>query len=146
MDLSVLVGSDDNRIDTHELEQMRSKLEEVIVVIRCTALENRPRLPRIPLSKCNRDVMKALNPLLATHLETTRDFCDTDLMLFGAALTVWRIGGAKLSTSGRATGQRSAIPAWRRKIEDRIANARALIGRLISSGRAIIGRELCAPS
>ncbi|CAG4969960.1 unnamed protein product [Parnassius apollo] len=37
----------------------------------------------------------------------------------------------KVSTAGRATGHRSAIPAWRRRIEERIAKARALIGRLI---------------
>ncbi|CAG5029065.1 unnamed protein product [Parnassius apollo] len=34
--------------------------------------------------------------------------------------------------AGRATKQSSAIPAWRKRIEDRIAKARALIGRLIS--------------
>ncbi|CAG5051600.1 unnamed protein product [Parnassius apollo] len=50
---------------------------------------------------------------------------------FGAALAVCRIIGAKLSTPRRATGQSSAIPAWRIRIEERIAKARALIGRLI---------------
>ncbi|CAG4946899.1 unnamed protein product [Parnassius apollo] len=38
---------------------------------------------------------------------------------------------AKLSTAGLATGLNSAIPAWRIRIEERIAKARALIGRLI---------------
>ncbi|CAG5046406.1 unnamed protein product [Parnassius apollo] len=33
--------------------------------------------------------------------------------------------------AGRATGQSSAIPAWRVRIEERIAKDRALIGRLI---------------
>ncbi|CAG4975220.1 unnamed protein product [Parnassius apollo] len=37
----------------------------------------------------------------------------------------------EVSTAGRATGHSSAIPAWRRRIEERIAKARALIGRLI---------------
>ncbi|CAG5058791.1 unnamed protein product [Parnassius apollo] len=60
-----------------------------------------------------------------------RDLCETDSILFGAALAVCRIIGAKLSTAGRATGQSSAIPAWRIRIEERIAKARALIGRLI---------------
>ncbi|CAG5001610.1 unnamed protein product [Parnassius apollo] len=57
--------------------------------------------------------------------------CETDSILFGAALAVCRIIGAKVSTAGRATGHSSAIPAWRRRIEERIAKARALIGRLI---------------
>ncbi|CAG4930537.1 unnamed protein product [Parnassius apollo] len=43
----------------------------------------------------------------------------------------WRRTGAKISTAGCATGQNSAIPAWRIRIEERIAKARALIGRLI---------------
>ncbi|CAG5027286.1 unnamed protein product [Parnassius apollo] len=34
-------------------------------------------------------------------------------------------------TAGRATGQSSAIPAWKIRIEERIAKARAFIGRLI---------------
>ncbi|CAG4949804.1 unnamed protein product [Parnassius apollo] len=114
-----------------ELEQMRSTLEEAIVETRSTTLENRPRLPRLALSKRNRAVVRALNPMLVTYLEASRDLCETDSILFGAALAVCRIIGAKLSTAGRATGQSSAIPAWRIRIEERIAKARALIGRLI---------------
>ncbi|CAG4931266.1 unnamed protein product [Parnassius apollo] len=96
-----------------------------------TPLENRPRLPRIALSKRNRAVVRALNPKLVTYLEASRDLCETDSILFGAALAVCRIIGAKVSTAGRATGHSSAIPAWRRRIEERIAKARGLIGRLI---------------
>ncbi|CAG5001607.1 unnamed protein product [Parnassius apollo] len=69
--------------------------------------------------------------MLVTYLEASQDLCETDSILFGAALAVCRIIGAKLSTAGRATGQSSAIPAWRIRIEERIAKARALIGRLI---------------
>ncbi|CAG5025240.1 unnamed protein product [Parnassius apollo] len=69
--------------------------------------------------------------MLVTSLEASRDLSETDSILFGAALAVCRIIGAKISTAGRATGQSSAIPAWRRRIEERIAKARALIGRLI---------------
>ncbi|CAG5015872.1 unnamed protein product [Parnassius apollo] len=69
--------------------------------------------------------------MLVTYLEASRDLCETDSILFGAALAVCRIIGAKVSTAGRATGHSSAIPAWRRRIEERIAKARALIGRLI---------------
>ncbi|CAG5027111.1 unnamed protein product [Parnassius apollo] len=69
--------------------------------------------------------------MLVTYLEASRDLCETDSILFGAALAVCRIIGAKVSTAGRATGYSSAIPAWRRRIEERIAKARALIGRLI---------------
>ncbi|CAG4991627.1 unnamed protein product [Parnassius apollo] len=52
-----------------ELEQMRSTLEEAIVETRSTPLENRPRLPRLALSKRNRAVVRALNPMLVTYLE-----------------------------------------------------------------------------
>ncbi|CAG5019912.1 unnamed protein product [Parnassius apollo] len=98
---------------------------------RSTPLENRPRLPRIALSKRNRAVVRALNPMLVSYLEASRDLCDTDSILFGPALAVCRIIGAKVSTTGPATGQSSAISAWRKRIEERIAKARALIGRLI---------------
>ncbi|CAG5010427.1 unnamed protein product [Parnassius apollo] len=69
--------------------------------------------------------------MLVTYLEASQDLCETDSILFGAALAVCGIICAKLSTAGRATGQSSAIPAWRIRIEERIAKARALIGRLI---------------
>ncbi|CAG5027744.1 unnamed protein product [Parnassius apollo] len=61
----------------------------------------------------------------------TGTFARRTQFFFGAALAVCRIIGAKVSTAGRATGHISAILAWRRRIEERIAKARALIGRLI---------------
>ncbi|CAG5015936.1 unnamed protein product [Parnassius apollo] len=128
----VVDSNDDGTVAQElELEHMRSTLEEAIVETRSTPLENRPRLPRIALSKRNRAVVRALNPMLVTYLEASRDLCETDSILFGAALAVCRIIGAKISTVGRATGHSSAIPAWRRRIEERIAKTRALIGRLI---------------
>ncbi|CAG5044701.1 unnamed protein product [Parnassius apollo] len=49
----VVVDSDDDGTVAQELEleQMRSKLEEAIVETRSTPLENRPRPPRLALSK-----------------------------------------------------------------------------------------------
>ncbi|CAG4971422.1 unnamed protein product [Parnassius apollo] len=88
---------------------MRSKLEESMLETRSMPLENRPRLPHIPLSKRNRTVVRALNPMLVTYLEASRDLCETDSFLFGAALAVWRIIGTKLLMAGRATRQSSAI-------------------------------------
>ncbi|CAG5005896.1 unnamed protein product [Parnassius apollo] len=52
MDLPVVVDSKDDEIVSHELEQMRSILNEAILETRSTPLENRPRLPR-DLSKRN---------------------------------------------------------------------------------------------
>ncbi|CAG5019439.1 unnamed protein product [Parnassius apollo] len=128
----VLVDSNDDGTVAQELEleHMGSTLEEAVVETRSTSLENRPRLPCIALSKRNRAVVRTLNPMLVTYLEASRDICEMD-SIFDTALAVCRIIGAKVSTAGRATGQSSAIPAWRRKIEERIAKSRALIGRLI---------------
>ncbi|CAG5018547.1 unnamed protein product [Parnassius apollo] len=53
MDFPVVVDSDDDEIVSHELEQMRSVLKEAILEIHSMPLENRPRLPRVPLSKRN---------------------------------------------------------------------------------------------
>ncbi|CAG4951249.1 unnamed protein product [Parnassius apollo] len=78
MDLPVVVDSNDDEIVSHELKQMRSILEEAILETRSTPLENRPQLPRIPLSKRNQAVVRALNPMLVTYLEASRDLCETD--------------------------------------------------------------------
>ncbi|CAG5048906.1 unnamed protein product [Parnassius apollo] len=83
-------------------------------------LENRPRLPRIPLSKRSRAVVRALNPMLVAYLEASRDLWETDSILFGAALAVCRIIGAKLPMAGHATRQSSAIPVLKKRIEDHI--------------------------
>ncbi|CAG4964421.1 unnamed protein product [Parnassius apollo] len=133
MNTPVVVDSNDDGTVAQELklEHMRSTLEEAIMETRSTPLENRPRLPRISLSKRNGAVVRALNPMLVTYLEANRELCETNSIIFGAALAVCRIIGAKLSTAGRATRQSSAIPAWRIRIEERIAKDRALIGRLI---------------
>ncbi|CAG5038166.1 unnamed protein product [Parnassius apollo] len=132
VNIPFVVDSDDDGIVPHELEKMRSILEESMLETRSMPLENRQRLPRIPLSMRNRAVVLALNPMLVTYLEASRDLCETDSILFGAAMAVCRIIGAKLPIAGRATHQGSAIPAWRKRIEDRIAKAGALIGRLTS--------------
>ncbi|CAG5052266.1 unnamed protein product [Parnassius apollo] len=94
MDLPVVVDSNDDEIVFHELEQMRTILNETILETRGIPLKNRPRLPRIPLSKRNRAVMRALNPILVTYLEASRDLCETDSIIFDAALAVCRIIGA----------------------------------------------------
>ncbi|CAG5011334.1 unnamed protein product [Parnassius apollo] len=59
---------------SHELEQMRSILEEAILETRSMPLENRPQLPRIPLSKRNRAVVRALNPMPVPYLEASLTF------------------------------------------------------------------------
>ncbi|CAG4949755.1 unnamed protein product [Parnassius apollo] len=92
MDLLVVVVSDDDDMVFRELEQKRSILEEAILETRSMPLKNRPRLPRTLLSKQNRAVVRALNPMLVTYLEVSRDLCET--FLIGAALAVCRIIGA----------------------------------------------------
>ncbi|CAG5059615.1 unnamed protein product [Parnassius apollo] len=84
----VVDSNDDGTIAQElELEQMRSTLKEAIVETRSTPLENRPRLLRIALSKRNRALVRALNPMLVTYLEASRDLCETDSILFDAALS-----------------------------------------------------------
>ncbi|CAG5052275.1 unnamed protein product [Parnassius apollo] len=95
----VVHSNDDGTIAQElELEQMRSTLEEAIVETRSTPLENRPRLSRIALSKRNLAVVSALNPILVTYMEASRDLCETDSILFGAVLAICRIICAKIST------------------------------------------------
>ncbi|CAG5043322.1 unnamed protein product [Parnassius apollo] len=100
----VVDSNDDGTVAQElELEHMRSTLEEAIVETRSTPLENRPRLPPHSPKQAESGCREGSEPN----------------------------AGAKVSTAGRATGHSSAIPAWRRRIEERIAKARALIGRLI---------------
>ncbi|CAG4959263.1 unnamed protein product [Parnassius apollo] len=71
----VLVDSNDDGTVAKELEleQMRSTLDEAILETCSTPLENRPRPPRIALSKRNQAIVRALNPMLVTNLEASRD-------------------------------------------------------------------------
>ncbi|CAG5054727.1 unnamed protein product [Parnassius apollo] len=77
VNIPVLVDSNDDGTVAQELEleQMRSTLDEAILETRSTPLENRPRLRRIALSRRNRAIVRALNPMLVTYLEASRDLC-----------------------------------------------------------------------
>ncbi|CAG5008889.1 unnamed protein product [Parnassius apollo] len=112
-----------------ELEHMRSTLEEAIVETRSTPLENRPRLPPHSPKQAESGRREGSEPnagdLFGSQPGPLREGLNSFL-----ALLIYAIIGTKISTAGRATGQSSAIPAWRRRIEERIAKARALIGRL----------------
>ncbi|CAG5004880.1 unnamed protein product [Parnassius apollo] len=105
MYLPILVGSDDDEIIFHELEKMRSILEEAILQTRSMPFENRPQLPRILLSKRNRAVVRTLNPTLVTYLKTSRDLCETDSTDFAVLLPM----------AGHANRQSSTITAWEKK-------------------------------
>ncbi|CAG5019787.1 unnamed protein product [Parnassius apollo] len=94
VNIPFVANSDDDGIVSHKLEKMRSILEESMLEIRSMPLENRPRLPRIPLSKRNRAVVRALNPMLVTYLEASGTFARRTQFFFGAALAVCRIIGA----------------------------------------------------
>ncbi|CAG5041801.1 unnamed protein product [Parnassius apollo] len=111
----VQVDSNDDGVDQElELEQMRSTLKD---------------------SKFIRYKSRCGNAQYASRQSTATSPNSLKIsesgIVFGAALAVCRIIGAKLSTAGRATGQISYIPAWRIRIEEHIAKSRALIGRLI---------------
>ncbi|CAG5024933.1 unnamed protein product [Parnassius apollo] len=86
-----------------------------------------PHSPKQAESGCREGSEPNAGDLFGSQPGPLRD----GLNFFGAALAVCRIIDAKVSTAGRATGHSSAIPAWRRRIVERIAKARALIGRLI---------------
>ncbi|CAG4996771.1 unnamed protein product [Parnassius apollo] len=88
VNIPFVANSNDDGIVFYELEKMRSILEESMLETRSMPLENRPRLPRIALSKRNRAVVRALNPMLVTYLEASRDLCETDSILF------WRRTGS----------------------------------------------------
>ncbi|CAG4976639.1 unnamed protein product [Parnassius apollo] len=103
----VVVDSNDDGTVAQELElkHMRSTLEESIVETRSTPLENRPRLPRIALSKRNRAVVRALNPMLVTSI----GFRALTTPLFGSQPGPLR---DELNSFWRSTG---SMPYYRRQ-------------------------------
>ncbi|XP_059045798.1 uncharacterized protein LOC131841493 [Achroia grisella] len=116
---------------SQDIEHMRSILEEAILEIRRTPLEERPKLPRIHPNVATRDAIEAANGLLPQYLEGSGDLGETSSILFGAALAVCRYTGAKMPRAGRNIQRDNAKPAWKRRIERRITQARVLIGRLL---------------
>ncbi|CAG4957997.1 unnamed protein product [Parnassius apollo] len=77
VNIPLVVDSDDDEIVSLELEKIMSILEESMLE-RAACLSKIDRLPRIPLSKRNRTVVRALNPMLVIYLEASRDLCETD--------------------------------------------------------------------
>lgn len=114
-----------------DIEQLRRTLEEAISEFRNLPLERRPRIPRIPLSRKNRDVVGGISNMLGPYLESSMSLGDTNSILFAAAMAVCRFIGAKFPSTGAPVSTGSAVPAWKKRIEKRIIGARSLIGRLI---------------
>ncbi|CAH2102281.1 unnamed protein product [Euphydryas editha] len=111
---------------------MRGILQEAISEIRSTPLEQRPRLSRLPVNAATRSAIEAANRLLPPYLVAA--YClgldDKGSILFGAALAVHRLMGAKTQEPGRTTNNSIDVPAWKKRIECRIGLTRALIGGL----------------
>ncbi|XP_059048837.1 uncharacterized protein LOC131844078 [Achroia grisella] len=116
---------------SQDIEHMRSILEGAILEIRRTPLEERPKLPRLHPNVATRDAIEAANGLLPQYLEGSSDLGETSSILFAAALAVCRYTSAKMPRAGRNIQRDNAKPAWKRRIERRITQARVLIGRLL---------------
>ncbi|XP_059054545.1 uncharacterized protein LOC131848640 [Achroia grisella] len=116
---------------SQDIEHMRSILEGAILEIRRTPLEERPKLPRLHPNVATRDAIEAANGLLPQYLEGSGDLGETSSILFAAALAVCRYTSAKMPRAGRNIQRDNAKPAWKRRIERRITQARVLIGRLL---------------
>lgn len=129
--LPTVPDAGDETVDmaSQEVEHLRRILEEAISEVRGLPLESRPRIPRIPLSRRNRAVVGAINDMLQPFLEASVSIGDTNSVLFGAAVAVCRFTRTKFPGSAPAR-TRGDPPAWKKRIEERIAKARALIGRL----------------
>ncbi|XP_062532919.1 uncharacterized protein LOC134201693 [Bombyx mori] len=135
-------------IASQDNEQIRRILEEAILEVREMPLDARPRIPRIAQSHHSRNVVEAVNEMLLPYLENSSSLTDTNSILFGAAMAVCRYIGAKLQPNRQVTAAdaqrvRDAEPAWKRRIERRISDARVLIGKLISFRTGNTRRESC---
>ncbi|CAH2102871.1 unnamed protein product [Euphydryas editha] len=106
-------------------------LQETISEIESTPLEQMPRLSRLLINAATRSAIEAANRLLP-YLDGSLGMDDTCSILFGAALVVYRLVGAKTQKPGCTTNKSSDVPAWEKRIEYRIILARVLIGRPVS--------------
>ena len=109
--------------------RLRSALECAFREYRSTPPDLRPRLPRLPMHKKNRALVCALDSQLSNVFDSSKDLADTHSILYCAAAAACRVANVKFPKTDRAT--RPAIPAWQYRIEHRIGEARALIGKLI---------------
>nr|XP_026484151.1 uncharacterized protein LOC113392088 [Vanessa tameamea] len=111
-------------------DQLRSALGDAIREYRNTPAELRPRLPRLPMTKRNKDLVCTLDSLLADYFESSEDLEDTHSILFCAAVAACRVAGVTFEDTERATRPKAATPAWQSRIEKRINKTRVLIGKL----------------
>ncbi|CAG5041846.1 unnamed protein product [Parnassius apollo] len=124
----VVDSNDDGTVAQElELEHMRSTQEEAIVETRSTPLENRPRLPRIALSKRNRAVLRALKQRIAACGKWIRRYIERSTRLNQNRLFIISCGVQKcdqkrlykslerpmVSGTGPALNQADTVAFWR---------------------------------
>lgn len=111
-------------------DRLRSALEDALREYRSTPTELRPRLPRLPMHKKNRALVCALDSLLQNTFESSESLVDTHSILFCGAVAACRIANVKFPSYDEVIRPKPAAPAWQCRIERRIDEARALIGKL----------------
>ncbi|XP_045510128.1 uncharacterized protein LOC123705416 [Colias croceus] len=130
VETNAIGAGETEEIATQDMDKIRRELEETISHYRGIPVEQRSQLPRVPYRASTRLTVETVNKLLPPYLETSTDIGDTGSILYAAAVVVCRAVGINFSNTGRGSPQRHTTPAWRRRIETRIANARVLIGKL----------------
>ena len=121
-----------NNVSTQYNEEIKETLECAIRRYRYMPPMSRPRLPRLPMHRKNKALVGALDSLLSSYLENSENLGDTHSILYCAAATACSIAGVRFPTNvDTAIRLRPAAPAWQCRIERRIAEARALIGKLL---------------
>ena len=118
-------------VSTQCNERLRSALEDAFRDYQSVQPDCRQRLPRLPTHKKNIALVCALDSLLNDYFMNSKDLSDTHSILYCGAVAVCRVAGVKFPDDSSAR-PKPKTPAWQCRIERRISEARAHIGKLIS--------------
>ena len=114
-----------NNID----EELSAKFYSLIELYNNTNLNTRPHIPKLRFGKETDKYIFELNKILENYLLTPRDLYEVHLAIYCAAVTVIETSGQQTFHKNSTAKQekRTYIPAWRRRLEDKINYFRAQV-------------------
>ncbi|KAG6438808.1 hypothetical protein O3G_MSEX000243 [Manduca sexta] len=131
-------SNDQPSLSTELQQQLEEMFWETFHTFKDTHPTTRPYLPKLKPSKRLASIINYLNTDILTKIVTIdTDFKTTHAIIYCAAYTATKFNGAKILDTCNLNSNSERKPRWQRRLEGRISELRANIGRLTEYIRGV---------
>ncbi|XP_055842673.1 uncharacterized protein LOC129909623 [Episyrphus balteatus] len=103
----------------------------------------RPRIPKVPVTKKTLNLINHMNNIIDAELQGWHELTHVQSVIFCAAVAITRTLGLTVSSEQRQNHPtENRKPVWQSRLESKISNQRADVGRLMMFKQGIRSRKL----